>query len=134
MTPLRRRIARLAATLAVAAAAFACNAPFIPVPPPGQVVFTPALVADGAGGEKTVWTASGGQNEKAAQARFFLYDSDRQTGVITQADGSGAFVAPPMDGTRGDHVQVYYETPAGSRSDMACVLLIEGPDIAPRCP
>jgi hypothetical protein len=134
MKTLRRRIARLALTLGVVSLVWACNAPFIPVPPPGMVTFTAQLVSDGANGQKTVWVAAGGPNDKAALSRFFIYDLERQGGVITTADNTGAFTAPPMDGTRGDRVQIYYQNPKGDYSQQSCRLLIEGPTDAPPCP
>jgi hypothetical protein len=129
---LRNRVVRLAGALGCLAALWACNAPFIPVPPPATV-FTPALVADGAGGQKTVWVTEGAPDPRAALAKFFLFNNDRGTGVIVDAAGDGAYQAPPLDGVRGDRVFVYYENPAGDDSEVACRQLIEGPDPAPAC-
>ena len=129
-----RRIARLAATLVVAASIWACNAPFIPVPPPGHIAFTGQTVPDGAGGEKTVWTTQGGANEQASSALFFVYDSDQGAGVIQRANTDGSFTAPPMDGTRGDHVHIYFQNPKGEYSPETCRLLMDGVPDAPLCP
>jgi hypothetical protein len=134
MKPLRRRIARLAVALGVVALTWACNAPFIPVPPPGQsAAFTSALVSDGAGAQKTVWTAHGGPFASAASARFFIFDTERNAGVIAKALADGSYTSPPMDGAQGDHVQISYETTDGDLSASFCVLLMEGPT-APLCP
>ena len=55
MNKLRLRLLRLAVALGAFALCWACNAPFIPIPPPGQTTsFTSALVSDGAGGQKKV--------------------------------------------------------------------------------
>jgi len=132
MNKLRLRIARLALALGVAALCWACNAPFIPVPPPGQTSFSSELVSDGAGGMKTVWITRGGPDEAATLARYFIFDSQRGAGVITVAMPDGSYEAPPMDGTLGDHVQIFFETPKGNYSQEACVLLQEGPT-APHC-
>ena len=58
MNALRRRILRLATLLGALTVVFACNAPFIPVPPPGAT-FTSELTDDGMGGQKTIWTTHG---------------------------------------------------------------------------
>jgi hypothetical protein len=129
---LRKRVVRLGAALGFVAALWACNAPFIPVPPPATV-FTPQLVADDAGGQKTVWLTAGAADQRAGLARFFLFNNDRGSGVIVNAGSDGTYLAPPLDGVRGDHVYVYYETPAGDTSEVACRQLIEGPDPAPAC-
>ena len=132
--PFARRIARLAAAvLAAGVACWACNAPFIPVPPPGQITFTPEMLTDGTGTEKTVWITQGGANSQASSALFFIVNSDRGVGVIQRANADGTFQAMPMDGTRGDHVRIYFQKPTGESSDESCRLLIEGPDPAPAC-
>ena len=128
----RSRLGRLVAALGFVSALWACNAPFIPVPPPATV-FTPALVADGAGGEKTVWLTAGAPDPRAALAKFFLFNNDRGTGVIVDAAGDGTYQAPALDGVRGDHIFVYYQNPAGDDSEVACRQLIEGPSVAPAC-
>ena len=74
---LRRPLVRLATLLGAFTVLWACNAPFIPVPPPGAS-FTSALVDDGAGGQKTVWITHGLPSTNAALARsvcsqFFLW-------------------------------------------------------------
>jgi hypothetical protein len=129
---LRSRIVRLTAGLAGLTALWACNAPFIPVPPPATV-FTAQLVSDGGGGQKTVWTTQGQPDVKAELAKFFLYDNERGAGVIVKANADGSYQSPAFDGTRGDHVYVYYQTPTGDDSEVACRQLIEGPDPAPDC-
>lgn len=132
LSRLHLRLARLAAALGLVTALWACNAPFIPVPPPGQTSFTAELVSDGAGGQKTVWITSGGPDEHAALARFFVFDTERGLGVIAVAMPDGSYQAPAMDGTMGDHVQIFYETPKGDFSQQICVVLQSG--AAPRCP
>lgn len=129
---LHRRIFRLAAALGCLTALWACNAPFIPVPPPATV-FTAQLVSDGAGGQKTVWTTQGLADPRAELAKFFVYDTERAAGVIVKANTDGSYQSPAFDGTRGDHVYVYYQTPNGDDSEVACRQLIEGPDPAPDC-
>jgi hypothetical protein len=133
MNQLRVRLTRLLIALGVVSALWACNAPFIPVPPPGQTSFSSEVVSDGAGGQKTVWITRGGPDDKAGLARFFIFDTNRGAGVITMAAADGSYVAPPMDGTMGDHVQLFYETPAGDDSAQVCLVLTDGAT-APVCP
>jgi hypothetical protein len=132
MTHLRLRIARLVLALGATAAVWACNAPFIPVPPPGHE-FTKALVADGMGGQKTVWTAHGQPFDEAPFARVNVFEAARGVGVIGLAAADGSYTSPPFEGTEGDRIEVSYETPAGSLSDRFCFLLVEGAP-APTCP
>jgi hypothetical protein len=130
---LRRRLARLAVTLLAVTTVWACNAPFIPVPPPNQVTFTTAAVSDGAGGTKTVWLTHGGVSAVAASAIVYIYDLDHGAGVLQQANADGSYDAPPMDGMQGDRVRVYYQTTEGEYSQDTCRLLVEGGDQAPPC-
>jgi hypothetical protein len=132
MNGLRLRIARLAVALGVVSLIWACNAPFIPVPPPGQVSFMSSLVSDGQGGMKTVWIGTGPMNNKAILARFFLFDVQRNAGVIAAGKTDGSYVSPPFDGTMGDHVEISFETSDGDLSGTACVVLQPG-GLAPAC-
>lgn len=135
MKRLRFRIARLVATLGVVAGLlWACNAPFIPVPPPGMISFTSELISDGNGGQKTAWITHGGQNPNASLARFFIFNEQAQSGVITTAAVDGSFVTTPMDGVPGDHVVIYFVATDGSSSPSTCRLITEGVADAPRCP
>jgi hypothetical protein len=131
MIGLVRRIARLALTLAGVTAIWACNAPFIPVPPPGNISFSSELSADG---QKTVWITRGGPSSQAASAVFYVYDSDQLAGVITHAAPDGSFVSTPMDGNMNDHVHIYFRAPSGDYSPETCRLLVEGVPDAPVCP
>jgi hypothetical protein len=133
MNKLRLRIARIALALGVAALCWACNAPFIPIPPPGRMAsFSSQLVPDGAGGQKTVWIAHGDAYKPASFARVFVFDTELSAGVIAQAAADGSYTAPPMDGTTGDRVEISYETPAFELSTSVCFQLMDGPS-APVC-
>jgi hypothetical protein len=143
MNKLRLRLARLALAMVAAAACWACNAPFIPTPPPGQTVtFTSALVSsDSQGGQKTVWVAHGPPAMSAGRALFFVFDANRGAGVITRALDDGSYTSPPMDGDAGDRVEISYETPEGARSNNVCFQLTtdvittpQGQQTAPSCP
>jgi len=128
------RVARLVACGLGVMAIWACGPVYIPVPPPNQVAFTSELVTAPDGMQRTVWVASGGANSNASGALFFLFDRERQAGVITTALADGSFQAPPMDGTAGDHVIVYYRDVHGRDSDSGCVLLSDATPTAPVCP
>ena len=134
MNKLRLRIARIALAIAGAALCWACNAPFIPIPPPQQTVsFSAAMVSDGAGAQKTVWTAHGAAYQNAARAHFYIFDTNRSAGVIAEAADDGSYTSPPMDGTLGDRVEISYETPGGAISSSTCFQLTEDVPSAPRC-
>lgn len=127
------RLIRLGAGISVLGAVWACNAPFIPVPPPAQAGFTATMVPDGNGGQKTVWTAMGTAGEQAALARVFVINEATDNGVVTRADGAGTYQSPAFAGTIGDRIDIYFEDHNGAPSPTACLILQEGPQ-APQCP
>jgi hypothetical protein len=136
-TSVRTRLLKLATLLGALTALWACNAPFIPVPPPGAT-FESKLVDDGTGtgGQKTVWITHGIPFTNAAFAHFFIFDEQTGNGVITTAAADGTYTAPPLDGTMGDHVRISFQTPGGDYSESSCLLLttdVVGSS-APRCP
>ena len=63
---LRHPLARLTLAGAALVALFACNAPFIPIPPPPDPTFAPITVPDGTGGTKRIWETKGGAFDAAA--------------------------------------------------------------------
>lgn len=134
-TPQRmlKRMLRLLGGLAALALVWSCNAPFIPVPPPAQAGFTSAQVPDGAGGQKTVWTASGNVGGQTEMVRVFVINEATGNGVVTHAGNDGAYKSPVFDGAKGDHVDIYFEDHGGERSATACLVLQEGAQ-APVCP
>ena len=138
MNAMRRRLTRLATLLGAVTLLWACNAPFIPVPPPGAS-FTSQLVDDGMGGQKTVWITHGLASSNAAFARYFVVNESLvpQAGIIATAGADGTFTGMPLEGTMGDHIRMAYETPDGNQSDSICLLLTEevsATGSAPRCP
>jgi hypothetical protein len=141
MKPLHKRLARLAAALGGAALCWACNAPFIPVPPPAQTTtFSSELVAGEDGGQKTVWIAHGAPIPGASLARVYVFDVNFGAGVIAEAAVDGSYTSPPLDGTMGDRVEISYELPGKPRtSDLCFLLTTDSPDTgkgpsAPACP
>jgi hypothetical protein len=137
MNALRRRLLKLATLLGLLTVVWACNAPFIPVPPPGAS-FTSQLVDDGMGGQKTVWVTHGLPSTNAAYATYTVFNERLQAGIIAVAGADGTFTGIPMEGMMNDQIRVSYETPAGDQSDSICLLLTEevgsAGGSAPRCP
>jgi hypothetical protein len=142
MNALRRRFLKLTTLLGAVALLWACNAPFIPVPPPGAS-FTSALADDGQGGQKTIWITHGLPSNNAAGAYFYIFNethvppSGTPGGIIAVAGADGTYTGMPMDGAMGDHIRIAYETPAGAQSDSICLLLTTDVDpsgSAPACP
>jgi hypothetical protein len=136
MNALRRRLLKLATLVGAFVVLWACNAPFIPVPPPGAT-FTNALVDDGAGGQKTVWTTHGLPSSQASLARYYVFNESTGRGIIATAGLDGTFTGDPMDGTTNDHVRLYYQTPNGDYSESLCLLLttdVASDGAAPACP
>jgi len=137
MNALRRRLLKLATLLGAFTILWACNAPFIPVPPPGAT-FSSQLVDDGMGGQKTVWMAHGVASSNAAFATYYVYDERLKTGIIATAGADGTFTGMAMDGMMNDRIDLSYRTPAGDYSDSLCLLLttdvVPGGVSAPRCP
>jgi len=135
MTKLRFRLARLALALVGAAGVcWSCNAPFIPIPPPGQTAtFTSALVADEDGGMKTVWIAHGPPNQSASFAHFYVFNERLMRGVIAEAAVDGSFDSPPLDGVLGDRVDINYQpTKANSEpSQPVCFSLTTDTSVTP---
>ena len=116
---------------ALGLAVLACNAPFIPVPPPENVFIKQALT-DNSGVTTTFWIAQGKPDARAARAKFFLFNDALGVGVIVDAQADGTYTSKPLDGAMGDHVFLYYTTPAGVDSEVSCRVLTEG-DPAPHC-
>ncbi|HSS38008.1 MAG TPA: hypothetical protein VLT58_04505, partial [Polyangia bacterium] len=89
---------RLGTLLAAAAGLWSCVAPILTVPPPGAVTFTPAVVMDASGTQKTMWTTESGPLEQAAKAKYYIFNQRLRNGVIATAADDGSFTAPQMDG------------------------------------
>jgi hypothetical protein len=119
------RLARLAASCVAVAAIWACGPVYIPVPPPypAETTFATDIAVDQAGKQRQVWIAMGVPDSRAAGATFYVFDQDQQAGVISRAEPDGSYVAPPMDGTEGDRVSVYYRDTRGELSGTNCVIL-----------
>jgi hypothetical protein len=132
-----KRLGRLATLLGAFTLIWACNAPFIPVPPPGAS-FTSMLVTDGGGTQRTVWITHGLPSSQAAFARFFVYNERLSSGIIATANADGTFTGMPMDGAMDDRILINYQPPGGDYSESICLLLTESVvapgGSAPSCP
>jgi hypothetical protein len=130
-----RRLTRLMAACAVVVTLWACGPVYIPVPPPMiQAAFTAETWTDGTGTEHPVWTAEGLPRASQARATFYLFDQEQGSGVIAVAAADGSFKTPPLTGTEGDHIQVYYRDARGEVSATTCLILSEARPTAGACP
>ncbi len=130
----RRCWLKLGTLLCASGFLWACTAPIISVPPPDSVAFASSTVTDASGTPETVWIASGGPVERAANASYFVFNRTQGQGVIATGRNDGSFTAPEMAGNQNDQVLVYYRTPFGDYSDSLCVLLTAAASPAPVCP
>jgi hypothetical protein len=119
----RRRWLKMGTLLGAASLLWSCVAPILTVPPPGAVAFELTVLTASDGTQQKFWVTSGGPLEQAANATYFVLDRTVGGGVIATARNDGSFTAPPMLGSEGDQVLVYYRTPFGDYSDSLCVLL-----------
>ena len=122
---IRGAVALMAAWLLVVAFV-ACTTPFIPLPPPADPTFTPIVIGDSMGAPRPAWEARGAPGAVAAEARVFVYNIDAGSGIIARAQSDGSYAAGPMDGQKGDRVQIFYQTVSGQRSSDICRVLTEG--------
>jgi len=129
------RVARLGAACAVVAALWGCGPVYIPVPPPMiQAAFTAETWTDMAGGEHQIWTGEGPARAAQARATFYFFNEQQNAGVIAIGAADGSFKTPPMTGTEGDHISVYYRDTRGEYSGTTCLLLSEMRPAAGACP
>ena len=116
--------ARLYGWLAAAVAgisfvlAFACNSPFIPIPPP-DATFTQGSTS----GE---WSVSTPPDSHAAGARFFIFNATLGSGIIQQASPDGSMAAFPLMGKVGDRIELHWEKSVVDSSSVICRPLAEG--------
>ena len=117
MNALRRRFLKFATLLGAVALLWACNAPFIPVPPPGAT-FTSELVDDGAGGQKTVWITHGLPVEPTPRSRIYIVFNETPAARASSPSRAPTGRSPacrwtaPWATTSGSS----YETPAGAQA------------------
>jgi hypothetical protein len=124
----RLRIAA-AATLLALAGGIACNTPSVPLPPP--LITSLSFQASGMNGMVVM---QGMPTPRHANVRFYVFNRSRKDGVITGAAADGSFTTSPFAGSAGDTVQLYYDTPAGERSqDLCTTLQLNAPLLSSTC-
>jgi len=130
-----RRARRLVAACAVVGALWACGPVYIPVPPPMiQAAFTAETWTDADGTQHRLWTAEGTPRAEQARATFYLFNEQQNAGVIAVGAPDGTFTTPPLAGTEGDHISIYYRDTRGEYSATTCLLLTEMRPTAGACP
>ncbi len=97
---------------------FACNSPFIPIPPPN-----PTFTEGATPGE---WGVSTPTDQRASGALYFIYNADLGTGLIQKAATDGSMYAYPLQGTAGDRIQIRWERSASESSSTICRPLGQG--------
>lgn len=82
--------------------AFACNSPFIPIPPPD-----PNFSQDSSSGD---WAISMPADSRAMGARYYIYNATLGSGLIQKASSvDGSAYARPLQGQPGDHIHIHWE-------------------------
>jgi hypothetical protein len=106
------------AGLLLAAGAFACVTPSVPLPPPllSSLQFTTAATPG-------FVEMKGAPTSRHANVRFYIYNISKGDGAIAQAAADGSFTSDPFMGAGGDTVELYYDEPGGDRSEATCVQL-----------
>lgn len=80
---------------------FACNSPFIPIPPPD-----PTFSQDSSSGD---WAVSLPPDSKAIGSRYYIYNSTLGAGIIQRAASDGSVYARPLHGQIGDNIYINWE-------------------------
>lgn len=97
---------------------FACNSPFIPIPPPN-----PTFTEGDTPGE---WAVSAPADPRANGARYYIYNADLGSGLIQQAAPDGSMYAYPLHGEAGDRINIRWERTSSDGSSTICRRLGEG--------
>ncbi len=92
---------------------FACNSPFIPIPPPNPS-FTESASTPGE------WEVSTPADARAGGARFYIYNGSTGSGLIQLAAPDGSMYAFPLQGQAGDHIQLHWERSVADGSSTIC--------------
>jgi hypothetical protein len=96
---------------------FACNSPYIPIPPPD-----PGYSQDSSSGD---WAVSMPANIRAIGAVYYFYNAKLGAGIIQKASPDGSAYAFPLHGQAGDPVYIHWEHGIDSSSTI-CRPLGEG--------
>jgi hypothetical protein len=118
MVRIRRRVRLLTWLAGLVAAAsvvivFACNSPFIPIPPPDPT-FDESTTTPGQ------WSVSSGPDSRASRALFYIYNASAGSGLIQRAAPDGSMYAYPLYGKAGDSIQIHWERSVADGSSTIC--------------
>jgi hypothetical protein len=91
---------------------FACNSPFIPIPPPN-----PTFTESSTPGE---WQVSTPPDSRANAALFYIYNANLGSGLIQRASPDGSMFAFPLHGQAGDPILIRWEISATDGSSSIC--------------
>jgi len=91
---------------------FACNSPFIPLPPPN-----PTFTESATPGE---WQVSTLADSRAIGARFYIFNQTTGSGLIQVAGPDGSMAAYPLQGQAGDRIQIHWERSITDGSSTIC--------------
>ncbi len=97
---------------------FACNSPFIPIPPPN-----PTFSEGSTSGE---WSVSTPPDSRASGALYYIYNADLGSGLIQRAGVDGSMYVYPLQGTAGDRIQIRWEKLPAEGSSTICRPLGQG--------
>jgi hypothetical protein len=79
---------------------FACNSPFIPIPPPD-----PAFAEDSSG----EWSVSTAADSRAIGAIYYIFNATLGSGIMQVAAPDGSVYARPLHGQAGDNIHIHWE-------------------------
>lgn len=91
---------------------FACNSPFIPIPPPN-----PTFTESPTPGE---WQVHVPADSRAIGSRYYVYNSTTGTGLIQRAAPDGSMDAYPLQGQAGDPIELHWERSLSDGSSTIC--------------
>jgi hypothetical protein len=91
---------------------FACNSPFIPIPPPN-----PTFTESSTPGE---WQVSTPPDSRASGALFYIYNANLGSGLIQRAATDGSMFTFPLHGQAGDRITIHWERSVTDSSSSIC--------------
>jgi hypothetical protein len=79
---------------------FACNSPYIPIPPPN-----PTYQQDTSGD----WAVFMPADSRAIGATYFIFNSTLGSGIMQRSAADGSAYARPLQGQAGDSIYIHWE-------------------------
>jgi hypothetical protein len=93
---------------------FACNSPFIPIPPPNPT-FTENSATPGE------WQVHMPADSRASGAIYYVFNATTGSGLMQRASpADGSMDAYPLQGQPGDHIQIHWERSLAEGSSTIC--------------